>query len=470
MLLVARFMSGASEPQGIRVRMVSLCMVAIPLLTLLDILTAWRWPLWLMALACLGFIALERRHASAGIRRTSLVLIVITISLLPLVNRPLANLARGVQIGGLIASLLMTVNLLSRAALRVRLVQDVMSGLFRVHGRHRYASLSVASQFFGGLLGLAGITMMMEMASQAEQTTQDEKIATFAAISRGYAAVSLWSPMYSNISILLALYQGPDWTTVLPLAVSISIATLALGTLLDAWMRKHHQGSEARCAQAQQLPQLTLMALPLIVCMLGFLAFVIGVSRHTGMPVSAIIIITTPIAAWYLNVRFSAGQGRAVRGTRLLMDDYGSFKSMVGEVMLFVVSGCAGTVIANAIPMVWTSSVGAALTPFPFLSSMFLTASIVLLSCTAVHPLLSSILIASSFPPHLLGLPVIAHLCSVLVGWGLAIIVTPFSVISLMASRYSGIHILTISLRSNMGFVALSILFSSLILGGMRGY
>lgn len=356
--------------------LVALCMVTIPLLTLLDLLTDWRWPLWLVALACIVFIALERRHASEGIRRTSAALIVITVCLLPLVETPGANLMRGVQIGGLIASLLMTINLLSRAALRVGLVRDVMSRLFQVHGRQRYASLSVASQFFGGLLGLAGIAMMMEMASQVTQATQDEKIASFAAISRGYAAVSLWSPMYSNISILLALYQGPDWISVLPLAVLISLSILALGIGLDAWAGKYPRG-QGKSTHSQRLPELVLMALPLIVCMLGFLAFVIGVSRHAGMPVSAVIIIFAPIAAWCLNMTFGAEKIEVIEGTRLLVKDYGSFKSMVGEVMLFVVSGCAGTVIANAIPMVWTSFIGGTLTPFPILGSLFLTAGVV---------------------------------------------------------------------------------------------
>lgn len=90
-----------------------------------------------------------------------------------------------------------------------------------------------------------------------------------------------------------------------------------------------------------------------------------------------------------------------------------------------------------------------------------------LLSATAIHPVLSAVLIGSSFSPQLLGLPVVAHLCAVLAGWGLAIIVTPFSVLSLMASRYSGIPILVVSLRANLVFVTLAVLISSLLLGGM---
>jgi hypothetical protein len=140
---------------------------------------------------------------------------------------------------------------------------------------------------------------------------------------------------------------------------------------------------------------------------------------------------------------------------------------MSGEVMLFLASACAGTVMASAIPPAWTAAVGQLVGASPFLGSLFLASSIVLLSATAIHPMLSAVLIASSFTPQLLGLPVIAHLCAVLVGWGLAIIVTPFSVLSLMASRFSGIPLLAISLRANLVFVALSLLLSTLVLGAI---
>jgi hypothetical protein len=53
----------------------------------------------------------------------------------------------------------------------------------------------------------------------------------------------------------------------------------------------------------------------------------------------------------------------------------------------------------------------------------------------------------------------------VLVGWGLAIIVTPFSVVSALASRWSGIPVLVISLRANAVFVLLALGSSATLLG-----
>ena len=439
----------------------SLAIVTIPLLTLVDLLHGPRWSVWGLELASAAFVVLQMRQVPAATRRTSLVLALAAGALLPFIEQPMQVLERGVRIGGLIASLLLTVNLLSRAALRVPRVHQVVGGLYQLPAGQRYPALAVASQFFGGLLGLAGIAMMMEMAARQERASDAEKISSFCAISRGYAALSLWSPMYSNMSIVLALYQGPSWVSVLPYALTVSGLLIALGALLD---RLGRSGSDVLLREPARVSAAPLLraALPVIVCMLGFVAFMLVTSQHLNVPIPAVIIASAPLAAWLLNTSLAGNAG-----ARLLAKDFLGFSAMAGEVTLFLASACAGTVMANAIPPAWIVAIGQVLGGSPFLGYLFLSSGIVLLSATAIHPMLSAILIASSFTPQLLGLPVIAHLCAVLVGWGLAITVTPFSVISLMASRFSGIPLLVISLRANLLYVALSVLLSALVLGGI---
>jgi len=463
----AKIGASALADQRMRTFVLSLAIVSIPLLTLLDLLHGPRWSVWGLGLACAAFVVLQMRQVPAATRRTSLVLALAAGALLPFIEQPIQVLERGVRIGGLIASLLLTVNLLSRAALRVPRVHQVVGGLYQLPAGQRYPALAVASQFFGGLLGLAGIAMMMEMAARQERASDAEKISSFCAISRGYAALSLWSPMYSNMSIVLALYQGPSWVSVLPYALIVSGLLIALGALLDRLGRSGSHASPREPGQVSAAPLLR-AALPVIVCMLGFVAFMVVTSQHLDVPIPAVIIASAPLAAWLLNTSLAGHTGARIKpGARLLAKDFFGFSAMAGEVMLFLASACAGTVMASAIPPAWIVVIGQVLGGSPFLGYLFLSSGIVLLSATAIHPMLSAILIASSFTPQLLGLPVIAHLCAVLVGWGLAITVTPFSVISLMASRFSGIPLLVISLRANLLYVALSVLLSALVLGGI---
>ena len=93
------------------------------------------------------------------------------------------------------------------------------------------------------------------------------------------------------------------------------------------------------------------------------------------------------------------------------------------------------------------------------------SAAIVLLSAGALHPMLSAVIVGASLGPAQLGLPVLPHLSAVLVGWSLAIIVTPFSVVSTLASRWSGIPVLAISFRANAVFVLLALASSAGLLG-----
>lgn len=437
-------------------------MAAVPVFTLLDLVSGWNWPIYGMAAASCAFLVFYWGNVPTHIRRTSLMLVLFTAVLVPLIAAPLQTVERGLRIGCLIASLLMTVSLLSRAALRVPRVRDVVGELFLLPAGRRYVGLTVASQFFGGLLGLAGLAMMMEVASSKTHISEAEKISDFTAISRGYAALSLWSPMYSNLSIVLALYPGSTWLGLLPYALVVSALLMALGAVLD-WLQ--HRGARQSAGRAQQSAQLLGAGLPVVGAMLGFLAFMVVASLYLHLPITAAIIVGAPIAAWLLN---SSHSGTGVReGTRTSRRDFLGFQSMAGEAVLFLASGCAGTVIASAIPAAWTGAIGYMLGGSPFLGSLFLSVGIVLLSATAIHPMLSAVLMASSFPPALLGLPLTAHLCAVLVGWGLAIIVTPFSVLSLMASRASGIPIFIISLRANALFVVISALVSALILGSL---
>jgi len=103
----------------------------------------------------------------------------------------------------------------------------------------------------------------------------------------------------------------------------------------------------------------------------------------------------------------------------------------------------------------------------PVFSCLLLMVSTIALSCAAIHPILSAVLVATCLPPDIMGLAATAHLASVLVGWSMGVAMTPFSVVSVMASRLSGIPLLSISLKANFIFVATSVVAASLLLGNL---
>lgn len=436
---------------------------AIPLATLADLLLRSSASVGFLAATCLTFVLLQHQFVAFSIRRTAFVLGCLTVFLLPIIDQPLPALASGMRIGGLIASILIAVSLLSRASLRVPRMRKVVTALLALPSGQRPLAIGIGAQFLGGFLGLAGLTMMMDVAAQRKEAPRPEQIADFSAISRGYAALALWSPMYSNMSIALTLYDGILWPDVLPYALIISALLIGLGTLLERLKpRTRTQKSEASTSVTQLLRD----SLPIIALMLCFVVGMVWTSNRLLLSVSAIIIASVPLAAWLLNVAYpSDAAHRWQCGSRQWRQDFFAQSDISGEVLLFLISGCAGMVFSEAIPASWIESIALLTGGSSFWGSLMVMTTIVCLSGTSMHPMMSAVLVGSSLTPSALGLSPMVHLCAVLVGWSLAIITTPFSVISLMAARFSGIPILIISLRANLVFVLVSLTVAALTLG-----
>lgn len=460
---------GPSPDLAARTVWVGAAQGALVAFTVLDLLWPRPWLVGAFMSAAVLFIGMLWRGAPVGLRRTCTLLMLVTTLLLTLVPDAVGTLVKGLRIGGLIGSLLLSIATLSRAAQRVGPLRRLMGAVLKVPPGRRFSTVTVTSQFFGGFLGLAGITMMMEAASQAEFDSQQERAACFGAIARGYAAANLWSPMFSNLSILLAVNAGLAWTRVFPAAVGLAAISLVLTLSLQklkAWRSPAAPGSGASVGWWALLR----VGWMVLAAMLAFLVCVLAISHGSQQPVAGVVIVLAPLAAWLLALCAEGERVDAGEAARRVLRDFAGFRSMVGEVMLFFASGCAGTVIASALPSSWTQPVATALLPFPVLGCLFLAAGVVLLSCTSVHPMLSGIVLAVAFPAASLGLNPVAHVLAVLAGLGVAVILTPFSVISLMASRLSGLPLFNVSVRANFGFALLNLLLVALILGHASSY
>lgn len=446
-----------------RASLVTLSQAAIVVATGVDMVWPSHTAVGLLALVSLVFVLLAPRSGAPGIRRTAWVLAFLALALLPAVEAPWARLEQGVRIGGLISSILLSVSLLSRAAQRVVLLRRMVTSLLDVPRARRGLPLVVATQLFGGFLGFAGIAMLMESASQLAYEDGDDRLDCFKGISRGFAAANLWSPMYSNVSILLALSPGLAWGRVFPLALLLGVAVLGLTLLLD---RVAHGPAGARPAGAAGLFGPLRAGWPVFAFMFLFLLLAVGASGIGHLPVAALILVMAPAGALLLALFMEPQRQRPSQALHRLVSDFRGFHVMAGEIRLLMASGCAGTVVAAAIPAAWTAPVATFLQPYPVLACIFLPLTVVLLSCTSVHPMLSGIVVASAFPAASLGLSPTTQVLAVLGGLGLAVTTTPFSVVSLTASRLSGLPLMAVSLRANLGFTALSLLLLGVVLGG----
>ncbi|MEO8296988.1 MAG: hypothetical protein ABI574_04195 [Burkholderiales bacterium] len=441
------------------------CLLAVVLLTLGHLFTPAHWLVWAMGVAALLFFALERRRIPRAIWRVALTLGAITLLLLPVSATPQQSLLRGISIGCLLASLVACVSLLSRAALRSDASRVVALHLLAQNRRRRYVGFSWATQLFGGLIGVTGVSMLMAMASRDEQASPQDRLALFNAITRSFSAAVLWSPMFSNVSILVALYPGLTWFTVVPLSFALGIVVMGIGLLVDRW-RPDRATAVAEPDRPAPADPLWPALLPMAAAMGGFLAAVILLSWVAQIAAIGAIVMLAPVGAVVVNALQASGPGRLMQGVADLRDDYLRMPMLAGEVTVFLAAGCGGAVIASAVPVAWTAAIAALVSHSPIVASLALTSTVVGLAFLAVHPVLSVVLVVSCFPPELLGLPPVPHLCSILVGWALASCVSPFAMVSLMASRYSGLPVSEVTVRANRWFALLCLAASAIGLGG----
>lgn len=442
----------------------TLLLVAVMAGTLFNLFHPHPGALALVGVAGLWFLLRERWRLPPSIKRVSLALGIITVVLLPFTPDPAQTLGKGVAIGGLMVSLISSVTLMARAALNSPKTDVVARYLLSSGIRSRYLLMSLACQLFGGLLGLAGVSMLMEMSSKGQVQVDEDRLAMVAAITRSLAAATLWSPMFSNLTILLAIYPGIQWTTALPLCLALAACSITLGATLDWWRLRRRDLPERI-----PLPRGPLLRalIPMVLAMAAFLTFMIFAAGVLGVAVVACIVLLIPLVVLGLHTLQSQGPGRFAQARAKLRADYLKLPSLAGEATLFMAAGCGGTVIASVIPQSWTSAFGSVLAVSPYLACLALMAIVIALAFLAVHPVLSVVLVGTALPPAMVGLPPIIHMATILVAWGLSSYATPFSMIALMANRYFGYPVTTVTVHLNRVFAPAYLALSTLILGSI---
>lgn len=453
-------MGTQTAPAG-TTRVVSVCAVIA-----IMALTTWRAfggpsSLFIGLIAAAGLLViLEYRHIPSNLRTTSLILLTTSVLLLPFARSPVAAVQRGIFISCLLLALMASVMLLARCALRSRQVHVIGSNLRAQKPGRRYGSFTFAGQLFSAMLGMAGANIVLVMAAPPGEKPGERKTSAIVAIMRGFSSASYWSPMFGNMAILLTLYPTLRWIEVFPVGVAVAQVTALIGILIH---RFEMQPAAADHAEAPPSGMLA-AAVPLLGAMLAFLVMVLAASRQFGISTTAAIVLLGPWIAAALNIGMSHRGMRLKEGIRRLREDMLRFPGLASEAILFIAAGCAGSVMGDAFPAAWVASIGGALGSFPALGIGFLMFGIMAVALLGIHPVLTAVFLASTITPDVLHLPPLLHVSAILTGWGLSASLTPFSVLSLTASRYSGESLYRISIVRNWFFALVNSLAACAVL------
>lgn len=425
-------------------------------------------------LAAALLIAVQYRKIPSNLRRTSLMLFAASLLVLPFAQAPLESIQRGTFVAGTLIGLMASVMLLGRCALRSAQVHVIGRILRAQPPGRRYGAFTVAGQLFSAMLGMAGANIMFAMAAPAGEPRNEQKTASIIAVTRGFTGAGLWSPMFGNMAILLAIYPSLRWIEVFPVGLASAQFIMGVGILMNHFGKRPppDAGAEPNAGVisdggATTPPAGTGMAaaaVPLLAAMLSFLGLVLTASIGMKISTSAAITLFGPMTAVLLNIAMAERGDRVRDGLRRLREDLHLFPNLASEAILFLAAGCAGSIMGNAFPASWVTLIGQGVGGNPLLAIAFLLFAIMITALLGIHPVLTAVFLATTISPAVLGLPPILHVCAILTGWGISAVLTPYSVLSLTASRYSGETLYQISLGRNSRFALINAVVACLLL------
>jgi hypothetical protein len=423
-------------------------------------------------LAAALLIALQFRKIPSNLRRTSLMLFAASLLVLPFAKAPLESVQRGTFVAGVLIGLMASVMLLGRCALRSAQVHVIGRILRAQPPGRRYGAFTVAGQLFSAMLGMAGANIMFAMAAPAGEPRNEQKTAAIVAVTRGFTGAGLWSPMFGNMAILLAIYPTLRWIEVFPVGIAAAQCIMGVGILMNHFGKRlpqeSHPDDDAAAMSPSSAPAassgMAAAAVPLLAAMLSFLGLVLTASIGLHISTSAAITLFGPMTAVLLNIAMAERGDRIRDGLRRLREDLHLFPNLASEAILFLAAGCAGSIMGNAFPDSWVSLIGQGINGNPLLAIAFLLVAIMITALLGIHPVLTAVFLATTISPAVLGLPPILHVCAILTGWGIASVLTPYSVLSLTASRYSGETLYRISLGRNGRFALINAAVACLLL------
>ena len=389
-----------------------------------------------VALLALMLVFLEYQQVPRGIWLSTCALLSVSCLLLFFIDDPFRALIKGVGFGSVFAALVATVSLLGKSALRTQAAAQINDLLDKSNVQNQYLTYSATSQLFSGMLSLAGTNVLLAMAACKCREGLLLNRATFGAITRGFSAATFWSPMFGNMSIMLALYPALAWGDVFFLGFALAQVTLLTGVILYRISVRHVVADLASTSPETRLPlRLFFRSLVVLATYIAGL-FLISVQLQTSITIA--IIFTAPLLSFLINTCVLSGSSKLRRGLQTTLSDVGSLSRLTPEILIFLTAGVVGVVLAQAVPGSWLQFVSDSLSGHVWTGVATSMLVIMLLSLIGVHPILSAVMLASSL--------------------------TPFSILNTTASHLSGISLYSISIQENWIFSLVNLLVVSSLL------
>jgi len=414
---------------------------------------------WFAGLAMLGFLVREfprqRRYAQV----LFLVLVGGGLAAVSASDRPVALFLDGWQRGAVYGAFFLALTTLRDAAETSALVRHCGRHLASQPPGRRYAALAGGGHLFGIILSYGSIELLAAMVSRTVEARSPTGLRRMLlAIQRGFCVMNCWNPLNLMTVVVSTAFPTAPMRALIPLAFAVSILLMAIGWLEDRLV--HGRPDSARSSPGWAM-HLRLVAL---------VAAVMGASELmsllAGVSLVAAVTLTVPLAAlaWIAmqTGRFVQPVTPGVIGAfvrRRVARFLPRIPSFRGEAMVLAGSGFMGVTVGSALPPDLLAPVIGVLPPV--LVPLLVPVALILTGQVGLNPIAMVALIGAAIPdPGALGLSPAALAFSCMLGWGLAVGMTPMSASALITARWAGVSPWIVGSRWNALYTAAGVVLA----------
>ena len=428
---------------------VTLALIALQAVVEWTAIEVLQSPVALLGLALVPFLALE-----AGLVGWLFLAVAAAVTLGLMRQTPdwTDTVLRALQTAGFYAAFFCSLSLLRNVSQSSPSMERAGTYLARQPPGRRYMALTVGAHVFALIHNYGAIQLLGGLSLASAKTEPDAEIRRIRirrmmlAIQRGFISSLPWSPLSFSVAIAVSVIPGTSWGQLLLPGIVTGILYFGTGWAMDTIFKPKVSGGR----KAVQLdPGRWTALLPLGLLLLIMLAAILAVELALHIRVIGVVLVVIPL----ISLIWLRMQGREGFGQRLRDYAVVEINSYKHEILLLMSAGYIG-ITASVLVGPWMRAANLDLASLPaWVVLLTMLWVLPLMGQIGANPILSLSLIGPLLPaPEAIGIAPSALALSMICGWILTGITSPFTATTLLIARFGGIKAWQVGWVWNRGF------------------
>ncbi|KJS23559.1 MAG: hypothetical protein VR72_00095 [Clostridiaceae bacterium BRH_c20a] len=286
-----------------------------------------------------------------------------------------------------------------------------------------YLITNILAYSMGMLINVAGISIVYQLLYKSAE--QYPRSLFITALTRGYGCCVFWSPNFISVAVILHYLDLP-WISIAPWGFVFAGISIFVAYVLQKFSSLPNANDNISDLNFVSMDKENTKILRKLIMLGSFLLFLIVILEYfTGKSVLVIVPLVAVIFPFVVAILWK----KQFIYFQALFNYYNtSLPKMKNEIVLFTVAGFFGQALTIAgIGELLPKAISNSGIEHSFLYILLIIAIMVFPSLIGIHPVVSGSTIAVTLPVSMLPLMPIQYAMTLLTGWTLAILLSPFS-------------------------------------------